>query len=109
MIETGRICIKTAGRDSNRKCVVTEVIDDNFVNVMGETRSKKVNIKHLEPTNQKITIKKGASKSDISKELKKAGVGTRETKPKRTAERPKKKRKAREKPEEGAKARTKKT
>ena len=30
MMEVGRLCLKIAGRDAGMKCVIVEVIDDNF-------------------------------------------------------------------------------
>lgn len=62
MIEVGRICVKTAGRDSNRYCVVVDKIDDNYVMIEGDVRKRKVNIKHLEPTKKKVDAKKDSSK-----------------------------------------------
>ena len=94
MIETGRICVKAAGRDAGKKCVVVDIINDKYVLIAGETRNRKVNVKHLEPTRAKIPVKKGASKADISKELKKAGIEVKETKAKKTAAKPIKQRKS---------------
>jgi len=74
MIEIGRVCVKTAGRDSGRFCVVIDKIDDKFVMIAGETRRKKCNIKHLEPTKHKIDIKKGAKTEEAMKELIKLGI-----------------------------------
>jgi len=90
MIEIGRLCIKIAGRDAKCKCVVVDVVDDKFVIVDGETRRKRVNIKHLEPTPQKLAIKKGASRADIVKEFKKLGSELKEKKSKKKTEKPKK-------------------
>ncbi len=57
-IETGRICVKIAGREAGEKCVIVEVIDDKFVEVVGTTmKNRKCNIKHLEPLEQTIEIK----------------------------------------------------
>ena|SRR3972149_694431 len=93
MIEIGRVCLKIAGRDSGKKCVVIDIVDNTFVMVDGQTRRKKVNIRHLEPTNAKISIKKGASHSDVSKELAKLKIETKETKAKKPKPKPKKVRK----------------
>ena len=35
-IEVGRVCIKTAGREAGEKCAIVEIIDENFVEVVGE-------------------------------------------------------------------------
>ncbi len=57
-IEVGRICVKLAGREAGEKCVIVEVIDDKFVEVVGTSmKNRKCNIKHLEPLDQTIEIK----------------------------------------------------
>jgi large subunit ribosomal protein L14e len=57
-IEVGRVCIKIAGRESGEKCVIVEIIDDKFVEVVGKTiKNRRCNIKHLEPVVQIIEIK----------------------------------------------------
>lgn len=93
MIEIGRLCIKTAGRDAGLKCVIVDVLDDKFILIDGETRRRKCNILHLEPLKEVIKIKKNASHEEIKKELEKLGLKVRETKPKQKTERPRKKRK----------------
>lgn len=101
MIEIGRLCIKTAGRDSRCRCVIIDLIDEKTVIIDGETRRKRVNILHLEPTATKLNIKKGASRADVVKEFKKLGIELKEKKPKKPKERPSKARKSKaEKAEE---------
>jgi len=90
MIEIGRLCVKIAGRDAKCKCVIVDIIDSNYVLVDGETRRKKVNIKHLEPTSQKLAVRKGASRADIIKEFRKLGIELKEKKSKKPKARPKK-------------------
>ncbi|BDH79731.1 MAG TPA: 50S ribosomal protein L14e [Methanothermobacter sp.] len=66
-IEVGRICIKTAGREAGEECVIVDIIDKNFVEVVGvNVKNRRCNIKHLEPTGKKIEIK-----SDDIEEIKK--------------------------------------
>jgi len=68
-IEVGRICVKIAGREAGEKCVIVEVIDDKFVEVVGTTmKNRKCNIKHLEPVEQTIEIK-SEDVEEIKKEL----------------------------------------
>ncbi len=101
MIEIGRLCVKTAGRDSRRKCVIVDIVDDNFVLIDGDVRRKKCNIKHLEPLDKVIKIRKGASHDVVVKEFKELGVEIKEKKSKEKKERPRKVRKKKEKkPEE---------
>jgi large subunit ribosomal protein L14e len=100
MIEIGRLCVKIAGRDAGKKCVVVDIVNDTYVLIDGETRRRKCNIMHLEPLDQKIEIKKGASHGEVSSILKELGIETRHTKPKQKTERPLKQRKAKVKPAE---------
>ncbi len=67
MMEVGRLCVKTAGRDSNLKCVIIDVLDARFVMVDGQTRRKKVNVAHLEPLNEVLKIKKNDAHETIAK------------------------------------------
>lgn len=77
VIEVGRVCVKVAGRDAGGFCVITKIIDGNFVEVTGPkkvsgVRRKKVNAAHLEPLGQKLEIKSGASDADVEAALKAA-------------------------------------
>ena len=98
MIEVGRLCVKIAGRDAARKCVIVDIIDDNFVLVDGDTRRRKCNIKHIEPLDTVIKIKKNAGHEDIVKEFKQLGIEIKERKSKPKTEKPKKVRKTKQKP-----------
>ncbi|MBD3226694.1 MAG: 50S ribosomal protein L14e [Candidatus Lokiarchaeota archaeon] len=78
-IEIGRICIKLAGREAGKKCVILDVLDKNYVLITGpkdltSIRRRRVNIQHLEPIKQKIFIEKSASDSDIIAALEKEGL-----------------------------------
>lgn len=56
-IEVGRVCVKTAGREAGEKCAVVEIIDENFVEVIGEAvKNRRCNINHLEPTTETIDV-----------------------------------------------------
>ncbi len=71
-IEVGRVCVKIAGREAGEKCVIVEIIDDKFVEVVGTNiKNRRCNIKHLEPVDQTIEIKSG-NVEDIKKELQSA-------------------------------------
>ncbi len=108
MMEVGRLCMKIAGRDANLMCVVVEVLDGNYVLVDGETRRKKCNIKHLEPTKKVIKIKSGAARDDVKAEFKKLGLGFFEPKSK-TPEARVKRVKVKKTVDEKPKSKTKKT
>jgi large subunit ribosomal protein L14e len=74
MFEVGRICVKIAGRDSGQTCVIVEQIDERYVMVDGQTRRRKCNVSHLEPTKKTVTIKAKASHDDVVKALDGIGV-----------------------------------
>jgi len=68
-IEIGRVCVKIAGREAGEKCVIVEIIDDKFVEVVGTNiKNRRCNIKHLEPVDQTIEIKSD-NVEEIKKEL----------------------------------------
>ena len=90
MISIGRICVKIAGRDAGKRCVIVDILDGPFVLIDGETRRRKCNIMHLEPLEQKIEIKKGASHEEIKDIFTKMGITVLETKPKAKTVRPRK-------------------
>ncbi|MGD8544642.1 MAG: 50S ribosomal protein L14e [Candidatus Bathyarchaeota archaeon] len=74
-IEVGRICVKLAGREAGRKCIIVEVMDKNFVLITGPkavngVRRRRVNVNHIEPINEEIKVKRGASDEEIVKKLK---------------------------------------
>lgn len=93
MIEIGRICFKIAGRDSNKKCVIVDVLEPGIVLIDGETRRRKCNIKHLELMDKKINIEKGAdTKTVIDVFKKELGIEIKEKKAKTVYTKPLKKR-----------------
>ncbi len=76
-IEVGRVCVKLNGREAGRKCVIVDVIDKNFVLITGPkklngVRRRRTNVKHVEPTQETIEIKKGAADEDVVKVAEKA-------------------------------------
>ena len=98
IFDVGRVCVKIAGRDAGNKCVVVEQLDNTYVLIDGATRRKKVNIKHLEPLDEMLKIKKGASHEEVGKAFEKVGVQVHEAKTKPSIERSKKQKKANNKP-----------
>ncbi len=71
-IEIGRVCVKTHGREAGQRCVVVDIVDENFVLITGPpgvtgVRRRRANIRHLEPTGEKVQIKTGASDDDLVK------------------------------------------
>jgi large subunit ribosomal protein L14e len=79
MIEVGRVCIKTAGREKGRYCVVLKKMDGNFVLVTGPklltgVKRRRVNVLHLQPLEYKLEIKEEASDEEVIEAYKKAGL-----------------------------------
>ena len=76
LYKVGRICIKTAGREIGRKCVVVDTIDKNYVLISGpksisRVKRRRANVRQLEPTEHVLSIDKGISDDDLEKVLKK--------------------------------------
>lgn len=76
-IEVGRICVKTAGREIGKRCVIVDVIDKNYVLVTGPkslsgVKRRRTNVNHMEPTEDKIDLKRDATDEEILKALEKA-------------------------------------
>jgi large subunit ribosomal protein L14e len=77
-IEVGRICVKQAGREKGKKCVVIDVMDKSFVLVTGPKKvsgikRRRVNINHVMPLQEKIEVKRGASDEEVAQVLEAAG------------------------------------
>ena len=77
-IEIGRICVKIAGREAGKRCVILDIVDKNFVLVTGPqkvsgVKRRRVNVNHVEPTQTKIDIKRGATDEEVAEALKAAG------------------------------------
>ena len=87
--------MKIAGRDAGRKCVIVDVLDKKFVLIDGGTRRRKCNASHIEPLDQVIDLRKGASHETVSKAFKELKLPVWDTKKKETKPRQVKKRKAR--------------
>ena len=76
LFDTGRICVKTAGREAGRLCIVLDKVDNDHVMVTGPRafsgiRKRKCNVAHLEPLQAKLKIKSEAADSEILDLLKK--------------------------------------
>ena len=108
MFEIGRLCVKIAGRDAGKKCVVIDVLKENYVLIDGLTRRRKCNITHLEPLKEKIDLKKNASAEDVKKAFKKLGMEIIAKKSKKSSARPKKVKKIKKSVEEKAEKKAKK-
>ncbi|RLG53032.1 MAG: 50S ribosomal protein L14e [Thermoproteota archaeon] len=79
LLGVGRVCVKTAGREAGRKCVIVKVIDKNYRLVTGPpeltgVRRRKCNIKHLEPLPYVLDIGEDASDEEVAKKLLEANI-----------------------------------
>ena len=77
-MEVGRICVKVVGREAGKHCIIVDVVDKNFVLITGPknvsgVKRRRVNISHLEPTEEKIDIKRGATDEEATEALKASG------------------------------------
>jgi len=77
MNDIGRVCIKIAGKDAGKYCVVLEKIDDTYVLVDGEVARKRCNISHLKPLNIILKVKKNSDKQEIIDALSEEGIKIR--------------------------------
>lgn len=68
VFEAGRVCVKNSGRDAGKRCVITKVIDANFVEIRNAARKKarKCNVRHLEPLSLAVN---SASEDEVKKAL----------------------------------------
>jgi len=73
-VEIGRLCVKLAGRDAGKECLIVDALDRTFVLVDGNTRRKKVNVSHLQLLPHKADIKKGATHEEVVAALKDLGI-----------------------------------
>ncbi len=71
-MDVGRVCIKLTGREAGKTCVIVEQIDKNFVVVDSpDIRRRRCNVRHLDPMEITVKIKKGATGKDVETALKK--------------------------------------
>jgi large subunit ribosomal protein L14e len=78
-LEVGTVCMKVAGREAGRYCVVVKRIDENFVMVTGpkaltNVRRRRCNVEHLEATPYKLEVKEDAPDTQVLKAYEKAGL-----------------------------------
>ncbi len=77
-VEVGRLCVKTAGRENGKKCVVVDVMDKSFAMITGPkavtgVKRKRVNLNHIMPLQDRIELARGASDEEVSSALTAAG------------------------------------
>jgi len=93
MFEIGRMCVKLAGRDAGNRCVIVDIIDNTYCLIDGAVRRRKCNFAHLEPLDDKLEIRKGASHDDVKSAFKELGIEIVDSTPKKRTERPRRQKK----------------
>ncbi len=77
-MEVGRLAVILAGRRAGQKVVVVDVVDRNFVLVTGaglnKVKRRRMNVKHLEPLPEKVSIERGADDEAVKAALEGAGI-----------------------------------
>ena len=78
-LDTGRVCMKTVGRESGGYCVVLKNVNKSFALVSGPkiltgVKRRNANVLHLRPTPYKIEVTEGSTDEQIIEELKKTGL-----------------------------------
>ncbi len=76
-ISIGRVCVKIAGKDASKYCVITDAADGSYVEITGPkalngVKRRKCNISHIEPTSDILKIKAKASDEDVLKAVESA-------------------------------------
>lgn len=58
-IAVGSVCMKNRGRDAGRRCVVVNLVDANYVEILsaGRKKRRRSNVRHLEPLGTRIELK----------------------------------------------------
>lgn len=74
MLDIGRVCTKIGGRETGKICVIVDNENNNFVLIDGNVKRRHCNIKHLEPLETVLKIKKGASTDSVLEAMKEAGI-----------------------------------
>lgn len=83
VMEVGRVCVKLAGHEAGKRCVILEVLDNNYVTVSGPgVKRRRCNISHLEPLEQKVEIAEGATDEEVKHALEAAGLSEKPPEPK---------------------------
>jgi large subunit ribosomal protein L14e len=79
MAEVGRICVKKKGRERGKKCVIVDIIDENFVLITGPkmltgVKRRRANVRHLSFMDTKVNLRRGASDEEVLKAIEEAGL-----------------------------------
>jgi large subunit ribosomal protein L14e len=81
-LPTGRVCMKIAGRESGKYCVVLKKENEAFALVTGPkiltgVKKRRCNVEHLEPLPHTLEINENSSDEEIIAAYRKAGLVTK--------------------------------
>ena len=66
-IDIGRVCKKTQGREKDKKCVIIDVIDRNYVMIVGpDVKRRRVNMDHIIPLDETVNIQRNATDEEVA-------------------------------------------
>lgn len=79
VIDVGRVVVKVLGREAGRKAVVVDIVDSSYVVITGPkslsgVRRRRVNVNHIEPTDKRVEIRRGASDEEVARAIEAAGL-----------------------------------
>lgn len=79
LYRTGRVCVKTVGREAGSLCVIVEKMEDNYVVITGPkhisgVRRRRCNTRHLEPLDTILRITTGADDQAVEKAIQNEGL-----------------------------------
>lgn len=79
VMEVGRVCMKIAGREAGKFCVIVDTPKDGFVTITGpktitRVKRRKCNVTHIEPTEEVFNISEGADDSAVEKAWKESDL-----------------------------------
>jgi large subunit ribosomal protein L14e len=82
LYKTGRVCVKTMGREAGSFCVIVEKQEDNYVVISGPkhisgVRRRRCNTHHLEPLDIVVRITTGADDEAVEKAIESEGLTER--------------------------------
>lgn len=89
LYEIGSLCMKTMGRDSGKRCIVIQHLEEPYVLIDGETRRRKTNKAHLEPLGKTLDVKEKASRKEVIVAFETINITLTETKKKEKTTKPK--------------------
>ncbi len=70
VMEIGRVCVKLAGHEAGKRCLIVDTLDNTYVVISGpRIKRRRCNVTHLEPTDKKLDIQKGASDEEVKSAL----------------------------------------